>query len=125
MSGMKSNPYFDALAEGCDFDGPLTKSNKSYIAKFANEIREVCDDPAEIPRRIEVYRSLFPDCPVTPSALAKHWGRLKPAKEDEWTMVNRIAREKGLEPFRGHPYETKEQFITRVTNSNVVQINAK
>lgn len=41
-------------------------------------------------------------------------------KETEWEQACRLAREKGLESFKGSPYETKDQFIERVTMTNVV-----
>lgn len=42
-------------------------------------------------------------------------------KETEWQKACRIARERGLEPFKGHPHETQAQFIERVSKSNVVK----
>lgn len=36
------------------------------------------------------------------------------AQETEWQKACRMANEYGLEKFKGHPYETKEQFIQRV-----------
>jgi len=118
---MKQNPHFEAIAQGCGYEkGDITRTLASLIAKVANELREVGATPEEIMRRAEAYRVKFPGFDLTPSALAKHWAGLKPPAESQWDRSVRIAREKGLEPFKGAPDETKEQFIERVNKTNVV-----
>lgn len=36
------------------------------------------------------------------------------APEDRWKRANRIAKERGIDAFRGAPHETPEQFMARV-----------
>jgi len=120
---MKQNPHFEAVAQGCGFErGDITRTLASLIAKVAIELKEVGATPEEILRRSEAYRVKFPGFDLTPSALAKHWAGLKPPAESQWERACRLAREKKLEPFKGHPDETKEQFIERVNQTNVVNL---
>lgn len=118
------DPYFDAVADVCGYEqSDITRSSASLIAKAANEFKEICE-PQEIYRRAEVYRQKYKGFDLTPPALAKHWPGLKPeaaqAGETEFEKAVRLQKERGLEPFKGNPYETQEQFIRRVNTNNVV-----
>lgn len=115
---MNKNPHFEAVAQGCGFEkGDITRTLGSLIAKVANELKDVGATPEEILRRCETYRANFPGFVLTPSALAKHWAGLKPAAETEWDYCCRIAKERGIAAFKGHPEETQKQFIERVKNA--------
>lgn len=112
---MKQNPYFDAVAQGCGYErSDITRTLAGLIAKVANELKDVGATTEEISRRCEAYRIKFPGFDLTPGALAKHWAGLKPPAESAWDRSVRVAREKGLEPFKGAPDENKEQFMARV-----------
>lgn len=120
---MKPNPHFDAIAEGCGYaKEDITRTLGSLIGKVSAELKEVGATPEEILKRCEVYREKYQGFDLTPSALVKHWAGLKPKAESAWQIACRTAREKGMEPFKGRPYETPEQFIARVNQSNVVRM---
>lgn len=44
-------------------------------------------------------------------------------KESEWDRACRLCKERGLDPFRGSPFETPEQFIERVNLVNNLDRN--
>ena len=70
---------FDALvAFGGTELAELTKSQQSHIAKLAGELLDVGADPDEIPARARRWAQRFPNATLTPAALVKHWGDLKP-----------------------------------------------
>lgn len=106
---------FEALVEVCGMElHELTRSARGVLNKVAMELKEVGADPDAIKKRAAMYRVKYENAALTPSALAKHWPMLVPAKEDRWTQACRLAREKGLDPFKGVPYETQAQFYQRV-----------
>lgn len=121
----QQNPHFEAIVQGCGYEkSDITRTLSGLIAKVAHELKDVGATPEEILRRCEAYRLKFAGFDLTPTALAKHWAGLKPPAESLWDRSVRIAREKGLEPFKGHPDESKQQFIDRVTaaEKKVVQL---
>ncbi len=122
---MKPNPHYDAIAQGCGYAREdITRTLASLIGKVAHELKDVGATPEEILRRCEAYKLKFPGFDLTPSALAKHWAGLRPPAESQWDRCTRIAREKGLPPFKGAPDETPQEFIARITaaENKVVQL---
>lgn len=71
------NLLLDTLAtiDGSNVD-EVTKSAWAGIGKALAEIKSVSADvtPEEIQRRAAIYRQKHPDWPLTPFAIAKHWG---------------------------------------------------
>lgn len=70
---------FEALAEvtGTDWNvgrGELNKALAIIRDQFGREFEDVL--PAEIRARATMYRSVFPNAALTPTALAKHWLRV-------------------------------------------------
>jgi uncharacterized protein YdaU (DUF1376 family) len=72
------NELFDAVARVCGMvPEQVTKSAGGEIGKALSEIKGVCEgvSVAEIERRARAYRREWPLATLSPSALAKHWGR--------------------------------------------------
>ena len=79
----------DALSK-CD-GGPegLTKSAWSRVAKALSEIKSASPDvtPEEIDRRAANYRTHYPECACTSTALSKHWATCKEHKAQNQQTV--------------------------------------
>jgi len=54
----------------------LTESARGAIASAVKQLRDAGASPGEIEARAEIYRRLYPDATLTPSALVKHWPAL-------------------------------------------------
>lgn len=67
---------FEALAEACGIDwNRISGSERGALNKAAAELRPLEATPAEIHQRAKNYRSHFEAAALTPSALARHWGK--------------------------------------------------
>lgn len=125
----KQQEMVQAICDVCGWDWrELPRSAFGSIGKVAAELIEVNATPEDVHRRAEVYSQKFTfghsKAVLTPTALLKHWAGLKPeikqSNETEFERAQRLAKEQGKESFKGAPYETPEQFIARVNQSNVV-----
>jgi hypothetical protein len=68
---------FDAVVEVCGIDPKtLTASGRGAINNSLKQLREVEATPPQVQLRANRYRQQYRDAPLTPSALAKHWGSL-------------------------------------------------
>lgn len=69
------NPLMDALAMLHGELSQITAPTWRQIAKALKDIHDVCPDvtPADIDARASNYRTHYPDCSISSSALAKHW----------------------------------------------------
>ena len=112
----KRDILFETIADVCDIDiSQLTKSARGQLNKACSELRDLSPSEDEIRKRAGLYREKYgEDIPLTPMALVKHWPQLNPPKESRWSLACRLAKEKGLESFKGAPYETADQFMNRV-----------
>ena len=77
---LKAREYdFEALAEVTGTDWTAGRGELNAALKSIRAQSEVTDSyllSAEIHERAKMYRALFPNVALTPSALAKHWKRV-------------------------------------------------
>ena len=78
---MKPRDYaYEALAEVTGSDWDVARGELNAALKSIREQSEIEDGyllSAEIHERAKMYRALFENAALTPSALAKHWKRVK------------------------------------------------
>jgi len=75
----KRDELFEAVAEACNIDWHnLTGSGRGAINKAVKELKDIGVTPDQVGGRAAAYRKTYPDAPLTPSALAKHWAALTP-----------------------------------------------
>lgn len=126
----KQQAMIKAICEACGMvESELPKSAFRMMGKVAAELLEINATPEDVLRRAEVYAQRFSfnhgQAILTPAALLKHWASLKTetkqAGETEFQLCTRLAKERGMDGFKGAPFETPEQFIQRVNSCNVVK----
>lgn len=66
---------WEAVLDGCGITGPLTPSARGAYNRAVADLRSVGAEPTDVPQRVANYRTLFGDCALTPTALAKHWAQ--------------------------------------------------
>ena len=72
----------------------LTPSAKSSFEKAVADLTSVSALVEDVPRRVNVYRSKWPQAACTPAAIAKHWPQLtESASETELTPVRDVLAE--------------------------------
>jgi biotin operon repressor len=77
----KKDELFEAVAQVCGIDWTaLTKTGRGPLNKAVKELREIGVTPDQVGGRAAAYRKTYPDAPLTPMALTKHWASLAPAK---------------------------------------------
>lgn len=70
---------FDAVCIACHIDpDQITKPGRGSLNAALKAMREVGATPSDVFLRGPAYERKFPNAPLTPSALAKHWGSLAP-----------------------------------------------
>jgi len=70
---------YEALAEVSSTDMSVGRGQLNAALKSIRAQAEIPDSyllPVEIHERAKMYRSLFPEAALTPTALAKHWKRV-------------------------------------------------
>jgi hypothetical protein len=76
----KRDELFEAVAEACNIDWTnLTPSGRGPLNKAVAELRGIGVTPDQVGGRAAAYRKTYPDAPLTPMALTKHWAALTPA----------------------------------------------
>jgi hypothetical protein len=113
------DPLMDALATvGGGKAAEVTQW--APVAVAMKQIKAVAPEltPAEIARRSENYRTHYPDCALTPTALAKHWALCDSAKggtiRDDfgsvrtsgWGTEIHVDRSKPVDPDEGLPFNS-------------------
>lgn len=74
----KRDYLFENVAEVCCMDiKDLTKSSRGVLNKAVGELRDINPSLDELKGRVSVYKEIYSGCPVTPTALVKHWPLLK------------------------------------------------
>lgn len=75
----RSQAFFAATAIACGIDPtrPLTKNERGRIANAAAQIASTGCDVSEVSLRAEQYRIVYPEMPLTPSALSSNWSQLE------------------------------------------------
>jgi len=77
----KKDELFEAVAQACGIDWTnLTQTGRGPLNKAVKELREIGVTPDQVGGRAAAYRKTYPDAPLTPMALTKHWASLAPAK---------------------------------------------
>jgi biotin operon repressor len=77
----KKDELFEAVAQVCGIDWTnLTQTGRGPLNKAVKELREIGVTPDQVGGRAAAYRKTYPDAPLTPMALTKHWASLAPAK---------------------------------------------
>lgn len=67
---------WDGLIAACDItDTEITKGQRGSLNAAVRDLRDIGADPDDIPRRAANYMLRFPNAPLTPPALAKHWAQ--------------------------------------------------
>ena len=109
------DPLMDALATvGGGKAAEVTQW--APVAVAMKQIKAVAPEltPAEIERRAENYRTHYPDCALTPTALAKHWALCDTAKggtvRDEFGSVRQSGWGTEIKLDRSQPENPDEPF---------------
>jgi hypothetical protein len=77
----KKDELFEAVAQACGIDWTnLTQTGRGPLNKAVKELRDIGVTPDQVGGRAAAYRKTYPDAPLTPMALTKHWASLAPAK---------------------------------------------
>jgi hypothetical protein len=75
----KRDELFEAVAQACGIDWTnITPTGRGPLNKAVKELRDIGVTPDQIPGRATAYRRTYPDAPLTPMALTKHWAALVP-----------------------------------------------
>jgi biotin operon repressor len=75
----KKDDLFESVAEACNIDWKnLTASGRGQLNKSVKELRDIGVTADQVGGRAAAYKKTYPDAPLTPSALAKHWAALTP-----------------------------------------------
>ena len=78
----KKDELFEAVATACGIDWTnLTQTGRGPINKAVKELRDIGVTPDQVGGRAAAYKKTYPDAPLTPMALTKHWASLVPAKQ--------------------------------------------
>jgi hypothetical protein len=76
----KRDELFEAVAQACGIDWTnITPSGRGPLNKAVKELRDIGVTPDQVGGRAAAYRRTYPDAPLTPMALTKHWAALVPA----------------------------------------------
>jgi biotin operon repressor len=76
----KKDELFEAVAQACNIDWTnLTLTGRGPLNKAVKELRDIGVTPDQVGPRAAAYRKTYPDAPLTPMALTKHWAALTPA----------------------------------------------
>jgi hypothetical protein len=76
-----SDPVWEAMLAVCSIREPIPASARGAYNKAAKELRDCGATADEIGIRAGVYRARFQSAPITPSALARHWGECIPTPD--------------------------------------------
>jgi hypothetical protein len=75
----KRDELFEAVAQACGIDWTnITPTGRGPLNKAVKELRDIGVTPDQISGRATAYRRTYPDAPLTPMALTKHWAALVP-----------------------------------------------
>lgn len=72
-----------ALAEVCGLEVPGTRAERSRTRRAARELVAVGADARDVAAAGEAYRRAWPTMALTPTALARHWSRFRPAADED------------------------------------------
>jgi hypothetical protein len=76
----KADDLFEAVATACNIDWTnLTPSGRGPLNKAVKELRDIGVSPDQVGGRAAAYRRTYPEAPLTPMALTKHWAALTPS----------------------------------------------
>ena len=105
----KKDELFEAVAEACGIDwANITTSGRGQLNKATKELREIGVTPDQVGGRAAAYRKTYPDAPLTPSALAKHWAALTPVGTAK--RSSRPACEYCDQPLDAHDQQVCDAF---------------
>jgi biotin operon repressor len=105
----KRDELFEAVAEACNIDWHnLTGSGRGAINKAVKELKDIGVTPDQVGGRAAAYRKTYPDAPLTPSALAKHWAALTPVGTAK--RSSRPACEYCDQPLDAHDQQVCDAF---------------
>ena len=83
----RKDELFEAIARECGMAlDSLTKSARGELNNCRKQLAEANATPAAVRSRAIVYRAMYPNASLTPSALAKHWPSLVPKSGGVATM---------------------------------------
>jgi len=108
-SAKKKDELFEAVAEACGIDwANITTSGRGQLNKATKELRDIGVTPDQVGGRAAAYRKTYPDAPLTPSALAKHWAALTPVGTAK--RSSRPACEYCDQPLDAHDQQVCDAF---------------
>ena len=75
----KKDELFEAVARACNIDWTsITPTGRAPLNRAVKELRDIGVTPEQVQPRATAYRKTYPDAPLTPMALTKHWAALTP-----------------------------------------------
>ena len=79
----KKDELFEAVASGCGIDWTqLTRTGRGQLNAATKELRDIGVTPDQVGGKASAYRKMYPDAPLTPNALVKHWASLTPVGQN-------------------------------------------
>lgn len=105
----KKDELFEAVAQACGIDWTnLTASGRGPLNKAVKELRDIGVTPDQVGGRAAAYKKTYPDAPLTPMALTKHWASLVPARQVKANI--RPACQYCDQPLDDHDQQVCETF---------------
>lgn len=114
---------YEALAEVTSTDqnvgrGALNAALRD-IRKQEPEITDSYLLSAEIHERAKMYRFMFPEVAITPTALSKHWVRVKEAAPKRGGVNLTAETNSPLPPRRAHNLEESKKILAMLRANDV------
>jgi DNA-binding transcriptional ArsR family regulator len=105
----KKDELFEAVAEACGIDwNNLTPSGRGPLNRAVKELKGIGVTADQVGGRAAAYRRTYPEAPLTPTALSKHWAALTPAQDRRRNV--RPACEYCDQPLDDHDQQVCETF---------------
>ena len=105
----KKDELFEAVAAACGIDWTnLTPTGRGPLNRAVKELRDIGVTPDQVEPRARAYRKTYPDAPLTPMALTKHWAALVPAQQVK--ANTRPACQYCEQPLDDHDQQVCEAF---------------
>ena len=108
-SSKKKDELFEAVAVACGIDWrTLTQSGRGPLNRAVKELRDIGVTADQVGGRAAAYKKQYPDAPLTPMALTKHWAALGPAPSRR--QATRPACQYCDQPLDDHDQQVCETF---------------
>lgn len=105
----KRDELFEAVAEGCGIDWTqLTRTGRGQLNAATSELRDIGVKPEQVGGKAAAYRKMYPEAPLTPNALVKHWASLTAVGQNR--RASKPSCEYCQQPLDDHDQQVCEAF---------------